>query len=35
MATDNGVAEMIDRAGAQAHLGAAEQVFDLQLIAVT
>jgi hypothetical protein len=34
MATDNGVAE-IDRAGAQAHLGAAEQVFDLQLIAVT
>ena len=34
MAADGGVAGMIDRAGPEDHLGAAEQVFDLQQIAV-
>jgi hypothetical protein len=34
MAADGGVAGMIDRAGPQDRLGAAEQVFNLQQIAV-
>ena len=34
MAADRGIAGMIDRAGAQDRLGAAEQILDLQQIAV-
>src|SRR5512134_136028 len=34
MATDGGIGGMIDRPGAQDRLGAAEQVLDLQQIAV-
>src|SRR5262249_32920152 len=34
MAADSGVAGMIDRAGAQDRLGTAEQILDLQQIAV-